>query len=124
MLASKPCFLLYFPSDTRLIFIVKVTLKIWNKSALKIRFLYFLQRTIVPRYDSIVARFFQCSHQDLLSTHRGTLLPIVARCSPSWHVASDRGTLLLISEPDFKLTLTKNIHTRRLFYGILVELRK
>jgi hypothetical protein len=45
-------------------------------------------------------------HQDLLSTHRGTLLSIVARCSPSWHVASDRGTVLLISEPDFKLTLT------------------
>jgi hypothetical protein len=88
MLASKPCFLLSFSSDTRFIFIVKVTLKIWNKSALKIRFLYFLQRTIVPRYDSIVARFFQCLPQDLKP-------PIVARCSPSWHVASEILNLIL-----------------------------
>jgi len=86
MLASKPCFLHTFSSDTRFIFIVKVTLKIWNKSTLKMRFCFRLQRPIVPRYDSIVARFFQWLASGSCST-------IVAHCF--WIVARFLQNLIL-----------------------------
>jgi len=53
-------------------------------------FVIHLMRSIVPRYDSVVA----CFSSDLLQEF----------LQQSWHVAFKRGTIS--PEPDFKLTLT------------------
>jgi len=79
LLACKPCFLHTFSSDTRLIFIVKVTLKIWNKSShWKYVYVISFSGTNFPGFRILF------NNRGTLLLHRGTISP----------------------KSDFKLTLT------------------